>query len=58
MSGGLKTPSPKFSARRRYNSVEKHYYYVILGAALALVLNKTIAGFVNTVLSPLGLTYV
>lgn len=28
-----------------------------LGATIALVLNKTIAGILNTVLSPLGLTY-
>lgn len=28
-----------------------------VGAALALVLNKTIASLLNTVLSPLGLQY-
>lgn len=28
-----------------------------VGGALALVANKTIAGLLNTVLTPLGLTY-
>jgi len=37
--------------------MHKTYIAVALGATLALVLNKTIAGFLNTVLSPLGLTY-
>ena len=30
---------------------------IALGATLALVFNKTLAGILNTVLSPLGLTY-
>jgi hypothetical protein len=35
----------------------KTFLFVALGATAALVLNKTIAGFLNTVLAPLGLTY-
>lgn len=31
--------------------------YLALGATVALVFNKTIAGILNTVLSPLGITY-
>jgi hypothetical protein len=37
--------------------MHKTFLAVALGATLALVFNKTIAGLVNTVLSPLGLTY-
>jgi len=33
------------------------FFAVALGATAALVLNKTISGILNTVLSPLGLTY-
>lgn len=40
------------------SKMHKTYVAVALGATLALVLNKTIAGFLNSVLSPLGLTYV
>jgi hypothetical protein len=37
--------------------MHKTFWAVAVGATLALVFNKTIAGLVNTVLSPLGLTY-
>jgi hypothetical protein len=37
--------------------MHKTFMAIALGATLALVLNKTIAGILNTVLSPLGLTY-
>lgn len=30
---------------------------IAVGATIALVFNKTIAGIINTVLAPLGLTY-
>jgi hypothetical protein len=38
--------------------MHKTFAALALGAGLALALNKTIAGLVNTLLSPLGLTYV
>jgi hypothetical protein len=37
--------------------MHKTFLALAVGAALALVLNKTIAGFLNTILTPLGLTY-
>lgn len=37
--------------------MHRTFFALAVGAALALVLNKTIAGFLNTVLAPLGLTY-
>lgn len=37
--------------------MHKTFIAMAVGAAAALVLNKTIAGILNTVLSPLGLTY-
>lgn len=37
--------------------MHKTFFIMAAGAGLALALNKTIAGFINTVLSPLGLTY-
>jgi hypothetical protein len=36
----------------------KTFLALAVGAGLALALNKTIAGILNTVLAPLGLTYV
>ena len=36
----------------------KTFFALALGAGIALAFNKTIAGLVNTILSPLGLTYV
>lgn len=33
------------------------FFALALGAGIGLILNKTIAGILNTVLSPLGLTY-
>lgn len=36
----------------------KTFMALALGAGLALAFNKTIAGILNTLLSPLGLTYV
>lgn len=37
--------------------MHKTFLAIAVGAALALVLNKTISGLLNTILSPLGLTY-
>lgn len=37
--------------------MHKTFFAMALGATAALVLNKTIGGILNTVLSPLGLTY-
>lgn len=37
--------------------MHKTFAAVALGATVALVFNKTIAGIINTILSPLGLTY-
>jgi hypothetical protein len=37
--------------------MHKTFLALAVGAALALVANKTIAGLLNTVLAPLGLTY-
>ena len=37
--------------------MHKTFMFIALGAALALVANKTVAGILNTVLTPLGLTY-
>jgi hypothetical protein len=37
-------------------NMHKAFIGVALGATLALVLAKTLAGILNTVLSPLGLT--
>lgn len=38
-------------------NVHKTFIAVALGATLALVMNKTLSGIINTVLAPLGLTY-
>lgn len=38
--------------------MHRTFFALALGAGLALALNKTIAGILNTILSPLGLTYV
>jgi hypothetical protein len=37
--------------------MHKTLFALALGAGVALIFNKTIAGILNTVLSPLGLTY-
>lgn len=37
--------------------MHKTFFAIALGAAAALVLNKTIAGILNSILTPLGLTY-
>lgn len=37
--------------------MHRTFFALALGAGLAIVFNKTIAGILNTVLSPLGLTY-
>ena len=37
--------------------MHKTFMAIAVGATVALVFNKTIAGIVNTVLAPLGLTY-
>jgi len=39
------------------SKMHKTFFAIAVGAGLALVFNKTIAGILNTVLSPLGLTY-
>ena len=33
------------------------FFALATGAGIALILNKTIAGLLNTILTPLGLTY-
>lgn len=37
--------------------MHKTFFAIALGATAALVLNKTIAGILNSILTPLGLTY-
>lgn len=39
------------------NVMHKTFAAVALGATIALVFNKTLSGILNTILSPLGLTY-
>jgi hypothetical protein len=41
----------------REEQMHRTFMAIAVGATLALVFNKTIAGLLNTVLSPLGLTY-
>lgn len=48
----------KDSAGKGHTSMHRTFLALAVGAGLALALNKTIAGLVNTILSPLGLTYV
>jgi hypothetical protein len=38
--------------------MHRTFFALAVGAGLALALNKTIAGLLNTLLTPLGLTYV
>jgi hypothetical protein len=58
---GLGRTPPKFSPiceATPGGNMHKTFLMVAAGAALALFLNKTIAGIVNSLLSPLGATYV
>jgi hypothetical protein len=38
--------------------MHKTFFALALGAGIALAFNKTLAGIANSILSPLGITYV